>query len=101
MSIEWKPARYKDGWWAELPGNRSAWIYRPSQGRPLKPLNYLLISVHFSDEPLRRCWARLTGDDPKIFLPEATRFLQSKNLIPDDSRTAFPEASGLIQPPLL
>ena len=31
----------------------------------------------------------LTGNDPRDFLPEATRFLQSKNLIPGDSRTAF------------
>jgi hypothetical protein len=31
----------------------------------------------------------LTGNDPRDFLPEATRFLQSKNLIPGGSRTAF------------
>jgi hypothetical protein len=36
MSIEWKPARYENGWWAQLPGSRSAWIYRPSQGRSLE-----------------------------------------------------------------
>jgi hypothetical protein len=101
MSIEWKPARYEDGWWAELPGNRSAWIYRPSQGRPLRPLDYFLGSVHFSDEPLRRCWARVTADDPELFLPEATRFLQSKNLIPTDSASASPEATSVIQPPLV
>lgn len=87
--IDWKSARYEEGWWAELPGNRSAWIYRPSQGRPLKPVNYLLVSVHFPDEPRCMCWARLNGNDPRDFLPEATRFLQSKNLIPGDSRTAF------------
>jgi hypothetical protein len=68
---------------------------------PLKRVNYLLVSVHFPDEPVRMCWARLTGNDPRDFLPEATRFLQSKNLIPGYSRTAFPEASALIQPPLL
>jgi hypothetical protein len=101
MSVDWKPARYEEGWWAELPGNRPAWIYRPSQGRPLKPVNYLLVSVHFPDEPRCTCWARLTGNAPRDFLPEATRFLQSKNLIPGGSRTAFPEASALIQPPLL
>jgi hypothetical protein len=67
----------------------------------MKRVNYLLVSVHFPDEPVRVCWAGLTGSDPKDFLPEATRFLQSKNLIPGDSRTAFPEASALIQPPLL
>ena len=55
----------------------------------MKRLNYLLVSVHFPDEPVRMCWARLTGNDPRDFLPEATRFLQSKNLIPGDSRTAF------------
>jgi hypothetical protein len=101
MSLDWKPARYEEGWCAELPGNRLAWIYRPSQGRPLKRVNYLLVSIHFPDEPVRMCWARLTGNDPRDFLPEATRFLQSKNLIPGDSRTAFPEASALIQPSLL
>ena len=31
----------------------------------------------------------LTGNDPRDFLPEATRFLQSKSFIPSDSRTAF------------
>jgi hypothetical protein len=28
-------------------------------------------------------------NDPRDFLPEATRFLQSKNLLPGHSRTAF------------
>jgi hypothetical protein len=97
MSVEWKPARYNDGWWAELPGGRSAWIYRPCQGRQLRPVNYLLVSVHFPEAPLRTSCARLTGNDPKDFLPEATRFLQSKNLVPSDALTTFPEAVALIQ----
>ena len=31
----------------------------------------------------------LTGEDPRDFLPKATRFLQPKNFIPSYSRTAF------------
>ena len=50
----------------------------------LRPVNYLLVSVHFPDEPLRMCWARLTANGPRDFLPEAARFLQPKNLIPGD-----------------
>jgi hypothetical protein len=84
-------------------------ITRQSVGMDLSPKprtapeagELFLVSIHFPDEPVRMCWARLTGNDPRDFLPEATRFLQSKNLIPGDSRTAFPEASALIQPSLL
>jgi hypothetical protein len=69
VSTEWKPAAYEEGWWRELSGNASAWIYRPTEKR--KGLNYLVVCVHFRDEPARTCSVRLSCDDPSTFLPES------------------------------
>jgi hypothetical protein len=99
VKIEWKPAQYDEGWWSELPGNVSARIYRPTEKR--KQLNYFVVCVHFRDEPLRICSARLSCDDPQRFLPEAARFLESKGFIPTDFLLGSPEATSLTQPDLL
>jgi hypothetical protein len=99
VSTEWKPAAYEEGWWRELSVNTSAWIYRPTEKS--KRLGYFIVSVHFRDEPARICSTRLSCDDPQTFLPEATRFLQSKSFIPSDLLLGFPEATSLTQPDLL
>ena len=99
MSTEWKPAAYEEGWWRELPENASAWIYRPTEKR--KQLNYLVVCVYFRGQPVLVCSGRLSCDDPQKFLPEATRFLESRGLIASDSQPAFAKALELIQPELL
>ena len=101
MSILWKPASYNEGWWTELPRGRSAWIYRPTGGRSVRKCNYLVVSVHFPDDPARCLCRHLTGQDPETFLPEATRFLESEGLVLPDGTTVFPEAVALIQPSFL
>jgi hypothetical protein len=99
VKIEWKPAQYDDGWWSELPRNVSAWIYWPTEKS--KRLGYFVVSVHFRDEPARICSTQLSCADPQTFLPEATRFLESKGFIPSDFLRGFPEATLLTQPDLL
>jgi hypothetical protein len=99
VSTEWKLAAYEEGWWRELSGNASAWIYRPIEKG--KCLPYLVACVHFPDEAARICSTRLFCDDPRTFLPEATRFLESKGFTRTDFQPAFPEAASLTQPDLL
>jgi hypothetical protein len=82
MNTGWEPADYDEGWQMELPGNASAWIYRPTENG--RRLNYFVVCIHFPDDPARICSARIDSEDPDTILAEATHFLRSAGMIAED-----------------
>jgi hypothetical protein len=83
----------------ELPGNGSAWIYRPTENG--RRLNYFVVCTHSPDDPVRVCSARIDADDPETILAEATHFLVSRGIIAEDVAEDFGESTSPTQPRLL